>query len=73
MPHKNSAIIVGFTLTMVNDFHRFLSQFLTNCHGTGTLFYSGSDYPANDIFYNVACNYLHILCTISTPTINITV
>ena len=25
-------VIVGFTLTVVNDFHRFLSQFSTNFH-----------------------------------------
>ena len=32
VPYCQHNIIVGFTLTVVTDFRRFLSQFSTNCH-----------------------------------------
>ena len=39
---KKLTIVVGFTLTIVNDFRRFLSQFSTIFHKKN---YSCRDYP----------------------------
>ena len=44
-------IIVGFTLSVVNEFRRFLGQFSTNfhlsCNFTHTMFHSCRDHPEN--------------------------
>ena len=38
-PHYHD-YVVGFTLTMVNNFRRFLIQFSTNCHTISQILFS---------------------------------